>query len=87
MKPVSILLLSRSILRALTTHGRGCWKPINSSFKREWIRCSKIFQVDLGRQTKSPFIIFKGRRNHSDELVIQVQQYIESKFSTPLPVV
>lgn len=50
------------------------------------VYCSKIFQVDLGRQTQSPFIIFKGQRNHSDELVIQVQQYIESNYAGKLSI-
>lgn len=50
------------------------------------VYCSKIFQVDLGRQTQSPFIIFKGQRNHADELVIQVQQYIESNYAEKLSI-
>ncbi|MBW3470267.1 GlxA family transcriptional regulator [Arthrospiribacter ruber] len=45
------------------------------------VYCSKIFQVDLGRQSQSPFTIFKGQRSHADELVVQAQQYIESNYS------
>jgi transcriptional regulator GlxA family with amidase domain len=50
------------------------------------VYCSKIFQVDLGRQTQSPFMIFKGQRNHADELVIQVQQYIETHYPKKLSI-
>lgn len=50
------------------------------------VYCSKIFQVDLGRQTQSPFMIFKGQRNHTDELVVQVQQYIESNYAEKLSI-
>lgn len=50
------------------------------------VYCSKIFQVDMGRQSQSPFIIFKGQRNHSDDLVAQVQHYIESHYFEKLTI-
>lgn len=50
------------------------------------VYCSKIFQVDMGRLSQSPFMIFKGQRNHADELVIQVQQYVETHYTKKLSI-
>ncbi|MFC4871883.1 GlxA family transcriptional regulator [Negadavirga shengliensis] len=44
------------------------------------IYCSKIFQVDVGRQSQSPFIIFKGQKCHEDEEVKKAQAYIEENY-------
>ncbi len=41
------------------------------------IFCSKVFQIEMDRQSQSPFIIFKGQKMHGDELVKQAQAYIE----------
>jgi transcriptional regulator GlxA family with amidase domain len=41
------------------------------------IYCSKIFQVDLGRESQSPFIIFTGQKDHSDSIVLKAQHHIE----------
>ncbi len=43
------------------------------------IFCSKVFQIDIGRQSQSTFIIFEGQKTHSDELVKKAQVYMESK--------
>jgi transcriptional regulator GlxA family with amidase domain len=44
------------------------------------IYCSKVFQIDYGRNNQSPFAIFKGQKSHNDELIIQAQEYIEENF-------
>jgi transcriptional regulator GlxA family with amidase domain len=41
------------------------------------IFCSKVFQIEIDRQRQSPFIIFKGQKEHSDEIIRQAQNYIE----------
>ena len=41
------------------------------------IYCTKIFQIELDRQSQSEFIIFKGQKNHGDEMVKKAQAYIE----------
>jgi transcriptional regulator GlxA family with amidase domain len=41
------------------------------------IFCSKVFQVDMDRQSQSPFIIFTGQKSHGDEMVIRAQAWIE----------
>jgi len=43
------------------------------------IFCSKVFQIEMDRQSQSSFIIFNGQRSHTDELVKKAQVYIESK--------
>lgn len=41
------------------------------------IYCSKIFQIEMDRQSQSPFIIFKGQKEHGDEVVLKTQAYME----------
>lgn len=43
------------------------------------ILCSKIFQIEMDRNSQSEFAIFTGQKSHSDEMVMQAQAYIESK--------
>jgi len=43
------------------------------------IYCSKIFQIEIDRQSQSAFTIFTGQKLHGDEMVQQAQAYIESK--------
>src|ERR1043165_4141274 len=42
------------------------------------IFCSKVFQIEMDRQSQSAFIIFRGQKLHGDEMVQQAQAYIES---------
>jgi transcriptional regulator GlxA family with amidase domain len=44
------------------------------------IYCSKIFQVEMDRQSQSPFIIFKGQKSHGDEVIEKAQSYIEDHW-------
>ncbi len=41
------------------------------------IYCSKVFQIDIDRQSQSSFIIFKGQKEHNDDVVKKAQEYIE----------
>jgi len=43
------------------------------------IYCSKIFQIEMDRNSQSAFTIFTGQKSHGDEMVQQAQAYIESK--------
>lgn len=45
------------------------------------IYCSKVFQIDISRHSQSPFTIFKGQKNHNDELIKRAQLLIEQNFS------
>jgi len=44
------------------------------------IYCSKIFQIDMGRNSQSEFIIFTGQKDHADEAVKNIQDYVEKNF-------
>ena len=44
------------------------------------IFCSKVFQIEMDRQSQSPFIIFNGQKQHNDEVVKKAQEYIEKKL-------
>ena len=50
------------------------------------IWCSKVFQIEMDRQSQSAFIIFKGQKLHGDEMVQQAQSYIESKVHDKISV-
>jgi len=43
------------------------------------IFCSKIFQVEMDRNSQSAFTIFTGQKLHGDEMVKKAQTFIESK--------
>lgn len=47
---------------------------------------SKIFEIDIERDSQSPFIIFKGQKNHQDESIKNAQEYIESRFKEKIHV-
>ena len=50
------------------------------------IYCSKIFQIEVDRQSQSPFIIFRAQKLHGDEMIQQAQEYIENKVHEKLSV-
>ena len=50
------------------------------------IYCSKIFQIEMDRYSQSEFIIFKGQKQHGDEMVIEAQTYIESMMHEKISV-
>lgn len=45
------------------------------------IHCAKMFQIDIGRSSQSPFAIFAGQKNHGDQVVMKAQEYIEKHIS------
>lgn len=45
------------------------------------IFCAKFFEIDLSRSSQSPFTIFTGQKNHEDEAIKAVQQYMENNLS------
>lgn len=44
------------------------------------IFCAKVFQIEIDRQSQSPFTIFSGQKSHGDEVVKKAQAYIESNL-------
>ena len=50
------------------------------------IFCSKVFQIEIDRNSQSAFAIFTGQKLHGDEMVQQAQAYIESKLDEKISV-
>jgi transcriptional regulator GlxA family with amidase domain len=50
------------------------------------VTCAKVFQIDMGRRSQSPFVIFQGQKDHADEPVRRVQEFIEANFGARLAV-
>jgi len=50
------------------------------------ILTSKAFMIDIDRKSQSPFIMFKGQKEHDDEPVKQAQEFIENNFSEKITV-
>jgi transcriptional regulator GlxA family with amidase domain len=47
---------------------------------------SKAFQIDIARNSQSPFMIFKGQKEHEDESIIKAQEFIETNFHNKITV-
>ena len=50
------------------------------------IYCSKIFQIEMDRNSQSSFSIFTGQKLHNDEMVQKAQAYIESKLDEKISI-
>ena len=44
------------------------------------IFCSKIFQIEIDRNSQSAFAIFTGQKSHGDEMVKEAQAFIEKNL-------
>jgi transcriptional regulator GlxA family with amidase domain len=47
---------------------------------------SKVFMIDIDRDSQSPFIIFEGQKDHGDELIKEAQQIIENNYPEKITV-
>jgi transcriptional regulator GlxA family with amidase domain len=50
------------------------------------ILASKMFMIDIDKDSQSPFIIFEGQKDHGDKLVKEAQQIIEKTYQDKLTV-
>ncbi|MFL5811815.1 MAG: GlxA family transcriptional regulator [Flavisolibacter sp.] len=50
------------------------------------IFCSKVFQIEIDRQSQSAFTIFTGQKQHGDDMVKKAQAYIESKLDEKISI-
>lgn len=48
--------------------------------------CSKAFQIDIQRDSQSPFIIFQGQKGHEDEPIKKAQEFIEQNVQNKITV-
>lgn len=44
------------------------------------IAAAKFFLLDISRNSQSAFLMFKGQKEHGDELVVRVQDFIEQHY-------
>lgn len=50
------------------------------------IMASKFFLLDMGRNTQSPFVMFRGQKDHEDCEIVKAQEYIEKHYQAKLTV-
>ena len=50
------------------------------------IFCSKVFQIEIDRQSQSEFTIFRGQKQHGDEVVKKAQAYMEANLDEKISV-
>lgn len=50
------------------------------------IMASKFFLLDMGRNTQSPFVMFKGQKDHDDIEIVKAQEFVEKHYSSKLTV-
>lgn len=60
---------------------------VEKYFDRETaIFCSKMFQIEMDRQSQLAFIIFTGQKQHEDEVVHKAQTYIEKHLDEKISI-
>ncbi len=60
---------------------------IEKYYNRETaIYCSKLCQIELDRNSQSPFAIFTGQKSHDDEMILQAQTYIENNLQDKISI-
>ncbi|WP_236978245.1 GlxA family transcriptional regulator [Membranihabitans maritimus] len=50
------------------------------------ILSSKIFEIEINRDSQSPFIIFSGQKDHEDHQVLKAQDFIEENYTNKITV-
>ena len=48
--------------------------------------CAKLLQIDIGRTSQMPFLIFDAQKDHQDDLIQKAQQFIEDHLNEKLTV-
>ncbi len=50
------------------------------------IYCSKVFQIEIDRNTQSEFTIFSGQKQHDDAVIQKAQVYIETNLEEKITI-
>lgn len=50
------------------------------------IMASKFFLLEMGRNTQSPFVMFRGQKDHDDTEIVKAQEFIEKHYQAKLTV-
>ncbi len=48
--------------------------------------CAKIYEIEIERESQSPFFIFAGEKHHDDEPIKDAQNFIENNYQKKLTV-
>lgn len=48
------------------------------------VRISKELEIDYGRSSQLPFMIFQNQKNHADQQILEVQQFMENNYDSSL---
>lgn len=60
---------------------------IEKQYDRETaIYCSKVFQIEMDRNSQSAFTIFTGQKLHNDEVVKKAQTFIENRLQEKITI-
>ena len=50
------------------------------------ILTAKVFEIEIDRESQSPFMMFKGQKEHEDEDIIKAQDFIEANYQEKITV-
>jgi transcriptional regulator GlxA family with amidase domain len=50
------------------------------------IYCAKVFQIEMDRNSQSPFAIFTGQKQHGDEMVMRAQTHLEKNLQQKISI-
>ncbi len=50
------------------------------------ILTAKAFMIDIDKGSQSTFMIFSGQKDHKDELILRIQNFIEKRFADKITV-
>ena len=50
------------------------------------VLASKMFEIEIGRKTQNEFLIFQGQKQHGDEVIIGIQNFIEKSYTDEIVV-
>ncbi|HVS94305.1 MAG TPA: helix-turn-helix domain-containing protein [Mucilaginibacter sp.] len=50
------------------------------------VHCAKVMEIEIDRESQSPFVIFSGQKEHQDESIKKAQIYIERNVGTKITV-
>ncbi|RBL90631.1 GlxA family transcriptional regulator [Chitinophaga flava] len=48
--------------------------------------CAKAFQIDIQRDSQSPFTVFRGQKDHEDGPILKAQEFIEQNYTEKITV-
>ena len=47
-------------------------------------QAAKMFEIEIDRESQSPFFVLQGQKEHDDPLIKKIQSYIEENYAVPL---